>query len=294
MTYDEQPNDGKYITVSCNDETEWLEKRRGWLGGSDIAAVLGYSKYKTSLDVYLSKVQGISNEESLQLSIGHMAEDLNHKIYEKVFGEKLVNPGDYTFMCNLDTPFIAVTLDRILEKENIPHEMKNVFGYNINPDIWIKKVPVEYWIQCQFQMHCTGSNNSQLCALFPGYQIRVARIKRNQKFLDLAIEKLENFWIDTINMIEPRVKSYKDLSAVKKLRKNSVEGIKELDIETEIDVDSLLKVKKMQKKLKERRDFLEAKIISSLCYHSEGILPSERTVSFKENKAGKRILRVKG
>lgn len=35
---------------------EWLKIRQTGIGGSDIAAILGVSKYKTAYDLYLEKV----------------------------------------------------------------------------------------------------------------------------------------------------------------------------------------------------------------------------------------------
>lgn len=43
---------------------EWLEGRRQGIGGSDVAAVLGLSPWKTALDVWNDKL-GLSEEKEM-------------------------------------------------------------------------------------------------------------------------------------------------------------------------------------------------------------------------------------
>ena len=43
------------ISTEGMSESEWLEKRRAGIGGSDSGAILGMNKYATPLSVYIAK-----------------------------------------------------------------------------------------------------------------------------------------------------------------------------------------------------------------------------------------------
>lgn len=53
------------------DRIEWLEKRRKVLGASDVAGVLGISKWSRPLDVWLSKMESVDTEETQSMRLGH-------------------------------------------------------------------------------------------------------------------------------------------------------------------------------------------------------------------------------
>ena len=53
---------------------KWLEMRRQGIGGSDAAAILGLSPYKSPLLVYYEKVHGTVQEDSLAMELGRELE----------------------------------------------------------------------------------------------------------------------------------------------------------------------------------------------------------------------------
>lgn len=42
--------------MTTSERLEWLKTRQTGIGGSDVAAILGLSKWKTPLDVYNDKI----------------------------------------------------------------------------------------------------------------------------------------------------------------------------------------------------------------------------------------------
>ena len=70
--------------LSVITEQKWHELRREGIGGSDAAAVLGISPFKTGRDLYYAKL-GIDPAEPddgnwVQLEVGHLLEDLTAQI----------------------------------------------------------------------------------------------------------------------------------------------------------------------------------------------------------------------
>lgn len=59
------------------DRAAWLEQRRTGIGGSDVAAVLGLSAFRTPTDVYLDKIgEGKPQEVSESMHFGTILEDV--------------------------------------------------------------------------------------------------------------------------------------------------------------------------------------------------------------------------
>ena len=74
------------ILVSTEDlpREQWLEYRRKGIGGSDAAAVLGISPFRTGRDLYYDKLNIVTaddNENWVQLEVGTLLEPLVAKIF---------------------------------------------------------------------------------------------------------------------------------------------------------------------------------------------------------------------
>jgi predicted phage-related endonuclease len=46
----------EFVQTDALSYSDWLQYRRNGIGGSDLAAICGISKYKTLLNVYLEKL----------------------------------------------------------------------------------------------------------------------------------------------------------------------------------------------------------------------------------------------
>lgn len=72
---------------------EWLGWRRHGIGGSDLAAIIGISPFRTARDIYYDKlgIAAVEEDESnwVALEMGHLLEDLVAKIFERKTGLKI-------------------------------------------------------------------------------------------------------------------------------------------------------------------------------------------------------------
>ena len=114
------------------DNLTWLKERKKGIGGSDVAAVLGLSKYKTALDVYLDKTTDeITVKESEALRQGkdlepyvasRFTEETGLKVYQK--NEILQHP---------EYPYIIANIDYFIEGMPAFLECKTTANkYNFN------------------------------------------------------------------------------------------------------------------------------------------------------------------
>lgn len=73
------------VDTSTLTEQEWLAWRKKGIGGSDVAAALHMSPYKTARDLYFDKI-GVEStipqpDRSITFSIGHLLEDVVAQIF---------------------------------------------------------------------------------------------------------------------------------------------------------------------------------------------------------------------
>ena len=99
-----------FVVVDTADlpREDWLNYRRRGIGGSDVAAILGISPFRTARDIYYDKigVAAVEPDESnwVQLEVGHLLEDLVAKIFQKKTGyrvfqiKKMFHHSQYPFM----------------------------------------------------------------------------------------------------------------------------------------------------------------------------------------------------
>ena len=71
---------------------EWLEQRRKGLGGSDIAAIMGISKWSTPMDIYLDKMGLSEDKDSNAKSRGRWLEPAIANWFAETHGLH-INPG---------------------------------------------------------------------------------------------------------------------------------------------------------------------------------------------------------
>ena len=69
---------------------EWLDWRRRGIGGSDVAAIMGISPFRTARDIYYDKLGIAAVDEDkgnwVAMEMGNLLEDLVARIFERRTG----------------------------------------------------------------------------------------------------------------------------------------------------------------------------------------------------------------
>lgn len=199
-----------YSVKPCETRKEWLEERRLSIGGSDAAAILGLSPWKSALELYAEKTGLVEPENGDQtpewMEWGLLLEEPIARRYQEQTGRELVDPGDFTIYQSAEYPFMACTPDRDVipaptEKRDIVGwgpdqlgvlEIKNVRGFGL--DDWKDEPPVHYQIQIQHSLLVTGRKWGSFAVLFGGNQFGYLDVERNEAFCNHLIRKEEEFW----------------------------------------------------------------------------------------------------
>lgn len=146
-------------------KAEWLEKRRGFLGGSDAAAAIGKSPYKSPYQVYQDKIGASVDVATEVMERGLELEPLVILLYERSVNRKIL-PGPW--VVSKDFAFMAATPDAIDDGINSAVQCKTSSAWVRHKfgDAGTPMIPVDYFIQAQHEMAVMGAQHNQLVVLF--------------------------------------------------------------------------------------------------------------------------------
>lgn len=249
-----------------NQDT-WLKYRTSGIGASEIPILCGENSFMTPLELWDIKTEKKEREvsESLQklFDAGHEQEPITL----------------YRFLKSRDKKLADLVLKKHIEKKRIPKKYKchlfTKFKYNdfmfCHPDmIWndinieakyVKYkgeewnfddpsengVPFKYYIQCQYQMLCTGLKKTILCVNYLGSDHYEFEIEANEELHETFKKLCFDFWQLVQKKEPPMPVSRQD---VKKLFPNK--NFKSLLLPEEIEIDTIM--------MKDRYQLLKEKI----------------------------------
>lgn len=181
---------------------EWLEVRKKGIGGSDIAAICGFSSYRSALFIYLDKTDQKPSEEieNIAAEVGLELEPYLSKKFKKWMAENESIEIELQEMPEVlqhdEIDYFLVNLDRWFEhpeRGNCAVELKTTTEFK--RDLWYgDEVPDEYYAQVQWQLMITGWNWAYLVVLIGNRIVDVKPIPRNEAFIKRLAEFGKSFW----------------------------------------------------------------------------------------------------
>lgn len=214
-----------HISFLEDKSEEWLLNRKRGIGGSDVASILGISKYKPAYDMYMEKkgsaIQHITNEA---IEKGNRMEgpliDLffaKHKNYQKISTKDIsLRSKEHCFMmASLDSAFIDELGHKcILEIKTTTIQntkMRKEWGYyDEYEERYIELIPQQYYCQVLHYLVVTGFDKAIVYAhLDYAYkddsEVITRVIFREDVLSDMEyiVEKEKKFWDDFENNVPP-------------------------------------------------------------------------------------------
>ena len=248
-----------------DNEEDWYKLREKRIGGSDVGAILGVNPYKSIIDVYIDKTEGISFEGNESTYWGHIHESTIMKEFGKRHKEFIVYQAPYSVIDD----FLIANLDGVLkDKENGEYgvlEIKttNAFNYkDWDGDV----VPQYYYAQVQHYLMLTGYKFAYIAVLIGGNHYKDFKIERNEEDIELIRNKASEFYNENILKLIPPMPDGSD-AYMNHLKKKAMEiennEVRELPEFEEIAIR--IKELARQKKLIEDEDkLLREKILHKM------------------------------
>jgi putative phage-type endonuclease len=181
------------VLAAQPDTQEWLRIRKGGLGASEAAAILGLSKWATPLSVYMDKMSdSIDDRMSDRQDWGHRLEE---PIAQWVRDTKHLNvTGSPGLIQSLEYPWLIATPDR--QVDGCPLEIKSSDAFMVGT--WDNGIPLNYQIQVQQQMLIMGAPHGYVAVLHGGNTPAFYEVARDDEFLEILVRRTQEFWADHI------------------------------------------------------------------------------------------------
>ncbi len=203
-----KPNRIPYAT-----HEEWLAIRNRGLGGSDIAAVLGFNRFKSPLQVYLEK-RGEAAPEDLsdneRVYWGTRLESLVAEEYEKRTSRKVRRVN--AVLQHPDHPWMLASLDRDVVADDRILEVKTTAGGDEWGEEGTDQVPVNYLMQTMHYLAVTGASVCDLAVLISGRDFRIYQIHRDNDLIEEMIRRGDEFWSAVMDGVPPAPRSLEDVN----------------------------------------------------------------------------------
>jgi len=202
------------------DRAAWLEQRRTGIGGSDAAAVLGISKWRTPLSVWLDKTgQADAVEENDSMRWGTLLEPVIRQEYAQRTGREIVMPG---LIRHPQREWMLATPDGV-SRDNRVVEIKTARSADGWGEPGSDQVPEDYLIQVQHYMAVTALPVADIAVLIGGSDFRIYTVESDAELQEMLVAAEDAFWRTVVERTPPAPISYADAMAMygKRARKDS-------------------------------------------------------------------------
>lgn len=185
------------MTVLADDP----ETRATGYGGTDVARILGLSRFGGPMDVFLEKRrQTAPLIETEPMKWGKLLEEpiareYAHKSARKVrrAASFLRHPEHFKFYANIDRWSLkGGTPKRVLECKTTSVFTADDFG-----EEYTDQVPADYLVQVLWYLYVTGAEQGDLAVLIGGNKHRVYSIPRDEELIADMVERTLTFADDT-------------------------------------------------------------------------------------------------
>lgn len=214
------------------------EERRHYLGGTDMAALAGVSRWASPLTVFGDKrpdvfEPGSRREESTMMALGHLIEPVVADLAESVFGVRLSVPrlhrspwvpgrSTRTVACRYHA-WEGANVDRVVVADPSAPETVFTHGWPIVECKWGEArrrwgdmtaardvhpaehpparppvVPEDYFVQVQHYLHVTGRAYALVAVLLGYADFRWYRVDPDPDLIDALVARGEQFWHDHV------------------------------------------------------------------------------------------------
>lgn len=244
--------------IMQTDKQEWLKLRKTYLGGTDIAAILGYNKYKSALDVYQDKISDeIIDIESEPAYWGNRLEQVVADEYQSRMNVVLDNTD--TFKRHDDYEFLGANIDRLVRDGDDTYILEVKTTGAFNGDEWgeefTDQIPTPYLFQVAYYCAIFNQERADIALLVGGQKFKIYTYRRSIQLETFLIKSAVKFWEEHIVKRIPPEPTVEELSFLEPT-KTSVT----VDDKIESLVKELNETKNMMKVYKKKQEELESEI----------------------------------
>lgn len=218
------------------------ENRHTFIGGSDCAAVLGMSRWKSPLQVWGEKTGQVVPEDisdKLAVKLGNRLEEVVAELFTERTGKKVHKVNEpYTHKTH---PFLACHIDRKVDGESAILQCKTVSAWKAKE--WDdEEIPHEYILQEVHELACTGYDRAYIAVLIGNQDFKWKTVERDPFLISDVTSREANFWNNfVVTKVMPSIIRKDDSETLLKLfPKASIGDVAQIGERADILVDSIL------------------------------------------------------
>ena len=250
------------MSAQCLKAVNVMQKidRRKFIGGSDVAAILGLSPWKTPLELYEEKIMPRSplpdkNKERI-FARGKIMEPYVLRLFKRENGLKIAARNRRYIDDEYD--FLRAEIDaETVDGENIEIKTCNPFKAKLWGEEHTDEIPLFYTAQAMHGLMITKRDVCHFGVLIGSDDFRTYIVKRDNELIDMIRSKEVEFWRRIQNRNPPPATSMDDIARLYKTNSGKT-------IEASTDVlcacNDLLEIKKRLSVLTKKKEELEEKI----------------------------------
>ena len=181
---------------------EWLELRKGFIGGSDAGAVMGMNPYSSPFAVWAEKtgkVEGFAG--NLTTKVGSYLEDLVAQLFTEETGKKVRRKN--RMLVNDVCPWACADVDRLVVGEKALLEIKTTNSFPAMKKIRGGEYPEQWYCQMVHYLAVTGLERAYLAVLVNCRELRIYTLDRDQGEIDALMDAEKAFWSRVTNDTPP-------------------------------------------------------------------------------------------
>lgn len=187
---------------------EWLSERKKGIGGSDAAAIVGLSPYKSVFEVYADKLSLVPpKEDNEAMRQGRDLEEYVARRFCEETGKRVRRRN--SMIKNPAYPFAFANVDRLIIGENAGLECKTAGSMSVKRYKG-GEYPEEYYCQCMHYMAVTGYPVWYLAVLIYSTEFKVFEIKRDEEDIAALMKAEREFWENNVLAKNPPAPSGSD------------------------------------------------------------------------------------
>lgn len=182
--------------MNAPTRAEWLAQRRTGIGGSDVAAILGLSKWSTPLQVYQQKRGELGEQpENDAMRWGRYLEPVVRQAYADETGNEVrVLP---TMIRHPAHDFMVANLDGFVAPEHAPRrvfEAKTARSAEGWGEPGTDQIPQPYLLQVQHYLAVTGFIVADVAVLIGGSDFRLYEVPEDRELQEMLVDAEHEFW----------------------------------------------------------------------------------------------------
>jgi len=216
------------------------EERQSYIGSSDIAAVMGLSRWKTPLHLWAEKTGRLEPFETSEAAEWgtRLEATVAKKFSETHEGAKLI--AYKKRFIHKDYPYLSCELDRIIAGTDEMVEVKTCH-YTKAKEFDGEEIPIEFVLQVNFAMGLSGRSKAWIAILLGGQRYLEKELTFNEELYDRQILAAVKFWEEFVGKNQPPMAMSQDADTLLELFPNGSAEILEVSDKEKSDLlDSAL------------------------------------------------------